>query len=381
MTPYRVGRSQHNRMLAAMAIMVIAAVLPMFFDVYRSVYFVTVSFDDYSHYLLWLLGLPGAEIPPSPHVYRLGSVVAAAPFYHLPLVKFSGEGIFRAPVETPLEYAKALQAMCAANIFYGSVAAIVAGTYLALRRNVPVGWAFAATLASLLLTRYFAMNSADGIALLPLMIAMIGIIERKVAILVPAVILGTIVNEKVALVAFLVLALRFVFVPEHRRVHLALLLIAGFALAAYAVTVLTLALPGLDNQRDPGTYLNSIADSLHHLTGMKGLYQNIWPCLFIVLLWLVSIVRTEKHSIVYNIDIGAVALLFVFALALDVDYNVGRIVMFSMPLFFLGAIDGIARLGGDARNTTTSADPFSGLIMETPPRGGDDGSRYPQAAC
>lgn len=131
-----------------MATMLVALVLPMFFEVYRTVYYGTMSYDDYSRYLLWVLGEPGGKIPPSPHVYRIGSVILAAPFYQLPVILFSGQGIHHAPVVMQPEYVRALQAMCAANAAYAAISACIVGLYLAFWRNVSVGWAFSATSSS-----------------------------------------------------------------------------------------------------------------------------------------------------------------------------------------------------------------------------------------
>jgi hypothetical protein len=354
----------------------VAAILPMFFDIYRTVYYSTMSYDDYSRYLLWVLGVPGGEIPPSPHVYRLGSVILAAPFYHLPVVMFSGEGIQHAPIMMQQEHVRALQAMCAANAAYATLAACIAGHYLTFRRNVPMGWAFSATLIFLLLTRYLGMGSADGIATLPLMIAVIAMVERRIAIFAAAVIIGTIVNEKVALIAFLAASLRTLFVAEHRKAHLVMAGVAAMALAAYAATVLTLAMPGLDNQRDPGTYLSAIAGSVSHLVGMKGAYQNLWPLIFLFILWWTSIGQT-RDPIVYHCDIVGVAALFMFAMALDVQYNVGRIVMFSLPLFLLGAVESMARLragSGSPHDTKPDAARSPAPVAPFPSVAGAEGS-------
>ncbi|WIW90728.1 hypothetical protein K3M67_16805 (plasmid) [Sphingobium sp. V4] len=334
----------HRRLLTPIFLTAIlaAVVLPMFFDAYRTAYYGTMSFDNYSRYLLWFLGEPGGELPPSPHVYRLGSVIMAAPFYHLPLVLFSGEGISHPLVNTTPEYAKALQAMCAANAVYASLSAVLATLYLTQRRDVPLGWAFSAALVFLMLTRYLGMGSADGIATPLLMITAIAMIERKVALFAIVVILGTVVNEKVALIALLCAGFRALLVPEHRKAHFLMAGFAAIALAAYAVLVLALALPGLENQRDPSTYFSAIASSVRHLTNPKGVYQNLWPVMLLLLMWWASLSR-DRNPIVYGCDVGVVAALFLFALALDVQYNLGRIMMFVVPLFLLGAIANVSR--------------------------------------
>jgi hypothetical protein len=148
--------------------------------------------------------------------------------------------------------------------------------------------------------------------------------------------------------------------------------IAAVALAAYAAAVLTLALPGLDNQRDPSTYLSGIIGSVGGLVGMKGAYQNLWPAIVLLVLGWTGI-RQSRDPMVYVCDLGGIIALFLFALALDVQYNVGRIVMFSMPLFLLGAVENMARLslsagsralhtsGRNAARPTVSAPAFPTL--------------------
>ncbi|GLV22565.1 hypothetical protein TomMM35A_24130 [Sphingobium sp. TomMM35A] len=319
-----------------------ALVLPMFFEIYRTVFYSTMSFDDYSPYLLWMLGEPGGKVPVSPHAYRFGAIVLATPFYHLPVVLFSGQGILHAPVVMQPEYVRALQAMCAANAAYAALSACIVGLYLAFWRNVSSAWAFSATLIFLLLTRYLGMGSTDGIATLPLVVAAIAMIERRIAIFAAAVLLGTIVNEKVALIAFFATGLRMLFLVEHRKSYLIMWGFAAFALAAYAATVLTLAIPGLDNQRDPTTYLPSVINSIGNLLGAKGAYQNVWPVIIVIILWWTA-VRQTRDPLVYGCDLGIIIALFLFTLAIDVQFNVGRIVMFSMPLFLIGAVESMAR--------------------------------------
>ena len=68
------------------------AALNGFFDSYRIAFFKAESYDDYARYLIWLLGEPGGALPKSPFVYRIGSVVFAAPFYYLPLIDLQGGG-------------------------------------------------------------------------------------------------------------------------------------------------------------------------------------------------------------------------------------------------------------------------------------------------
>ena len=68
------------------------AALNGFFDSYRIAFFKAELYDDYARYLIWLLGEPGGALPKSPFVYRIGSVVFAAPFYVSATDSISREG-------------------------------------------------------------------------------------------------------------------------------------------------------------------------------------------------------------------------------------------------------------------------------------------------
>ena len=111
--------------LLLMAATLLAAALNGFFIAYRTAIFKVLSYDDYAPYLLYVLGEPGGEIPHSPWVYRIGSIILAAPFYNLPLVSLNGGGAREIIASDTLFYLKATQAICFANLFYVSVSCLL----------------------------------------------------------------------------------------------------------------------------------------------------------------------------------------------------------------------------------------------------------------
>ena len=132
------------------------AALNGFFDSYRIAFFKAESYDDYARYLIWLLGEPGGALPKSPFVYRIGSVVFAAPFYYLPLIDLQGGGAAKVLPPATLEYAKATQAMCAANAFAVLMSCVAAYLYCRKRLKVTPEWSF---IGSVLL--FVLSNSSD----------------------------------------------------------------------------------------------------------------------------------------------------------------------------------------------------------------------------
>ena len=56
---------------------------PLCLILFRLMIFDTLPRDDYAPMLLWWLGQPGAVPPTSPYGYRVLSMLAAVPFYHL----------------------------------------------------------------------------------------------------------------------------------------------------------------------------------------------------------------------------------------------------------------------------------------------------------
>lgn len=371
MNPGRASDHDASRrlMIGFTIIAALAILLPMFFETYRQAYFRTVSFDDYSRFLLWALGEPGGALPPSPHTYRLGAVVLAMPFYYLPPIVFSGQGIDNLAAVPSGAHLRALQAMCLANIVFVALAATVAGAWLHTRRHVSLEWSLVAAFLIMMLSHFLGLAGVDGIAMLPAVLIAITLLERRLLPFAVAVGAGVFINEKLVLVPLFTAALRAVFETRHRRDHVAMALIAGIVLAAFVAAVALLRFPGLDNQRDPSTYLAAIAAMAHDLLRPKGAYQNLFPVALLIGLWGIGMAMPRENRILCRCDVGVIGLMVVMSLALDVKYNVGRITMFAFPLFVLGAIQALDHARRHATTTaktttTTAGDRSQGLARK-----------------
>ena len=342
-------RSSSSATVLILGAVLVAGALPIFADVYRISLFGAVSYDDYAPYLLWLLGEPGGRTAPSPHFYRIGSVALAAPFYYLPPIGFSG-------IDETVAYQKATQAMCLANVFYLSLAALTVSAYLRLRLAVSAEWSFVAAFVFLLLSRYLGLNGVDGIATLPLTLLVFTAAERRVAHFAVLLIIGAAINEKIIITSALFVFLRTLFVPEARREYFLMSLANAAVLAVYIFAVAALAVAGNENHVDPSTYFGGLLDMVHRSLSARGFYLNAWAPLLLTGMWAVAMQAPRSRAFTLACDLGVILLLLLIAFALDVNLNAGRIVMYSMPIFLTGSVQALASMqhGRDRLETGSS---------------------------
>jgi len=312
----------------------------MFFDVYRLHVFGTLSYDDYARFLLFVLGERGGQVPPSPFVYRIGSVVLAIPFYYLPPLELRG-GWATDPTAA-VEYVRATQAICAANVFFVTATAIVIMIYLRGRLRTSLETAFCAALVFIILSRYLGLGSIDGIATLVVAAGVISAAERYFRGFCAAALIGAAVNEKILLVLFAMVSFRALSQYEHRLAYMKLAAAAAAVLFGYVLTVWAFPFPGAENQRDVGTYIPSLVAMLKNSLTAQGLYQNLWPPIILAALWLVGMSAPTKGRFTSAADIAVPLVLLLVSLALNVNYNAGRITMYALPLFVIGAAQSLA---------------------------------------
>ena len=347
---------------AALTLILFAGALPLFFDVYRIAVFKAVSYDDYAPYLLWLLDLPGGSIPQSPHAYRLGSILLSAPFFHLPLVEFTGARL-------PLLYQQATQAVCLANVFYVSVSALLMSCYLHLQRGVALEWAALAGFAALLLARYQGLNNVDGIASPLLLLIVLSALERRVTWFCLFSLLGLFVNEKTVVVGGLLVFFRLLFEPEHRRSWFVMTIAAFGTLVLYLATVKLVAIPGNEYQTSPGTYLGSALGMVGLSLDAKGLFINVWPVLFLLTLWAIGTTAPSRDRIILRCDVGVLAGLTAMSFLLDVKYAVGRIDMYVLPLYLMGATQALSLAGSRVAVPVAGSSPTAPTLHSEPSSG------------
>ncbi len=323
-------------------LILLAYAFPMFFDVYRIAYFKVVPYDDYARYLLFILGEPGGDVPPSPFVYRYGSVVLASPFYFLPQIPLTGGGAAKDLISYTDEYARALQALCAANVFFVFLSGIIFFVYTRLRMGFSWEGAFICCLVLVILGNYLSLANVDGMTIFPVVIMLIAVAEQRIIMFLCAVAIGTLLNEKVALISTIFVGLRSLFYYKSHPKYVVMTIISLIVLSAFFVIIATFPFPGAANQKDPTTYVSAILATLEQLTSAKGLYLVLWPPLLLSCLWGVGMLVPGDRRFVAISDIGLIWGLVAISSALDVQYNVGRIAMFSAPLFVIGACQWLA---------------------------------------
>jgi hypothetical protein len=331
------GFTRDRTALLMMAVTLLAAALQGFFTNYRIAIFKVISYDNYAPYLLYLLGDPEGKIPHSPWVYRIGSVILAYPFYHLPLIPLEGDRV-GAIVHDTLPYAKATQAICAASFFFVTLSCVIVFLYGRLRLKLSNEAAFVGSAIMFLLYQQTLLVTIDGIAALPITILAITIFERMTLTFAISILVSAFINEKIVLTAFLLVALRLLFTREHRTSYLWMTAFAAVSLLGYVAVVYVLHFPGNENHTDPSTYLPSLWRMLNVQFTAKGAYLTIWPALLLAGLWLVGMSVSRRRRLAAGADIGVIFGMLFIAFALGVNYNVGRIIMYSAPIFVITAM-------------------------------------------
>ena len=184
----------------------------------------------------------------------------------------------------------------------------------------------------------------DCIAALPLTIIAITVLERMTLSFALSVLMAAFINEKIVLVAFLLVALRLIFTKEDRRFYYVATGSAALSLFAIVAAVYVLHFPGNENHMDPSTYLTSTWRMLMSTFTLKGAYLTLWPVLLLVGLWVAGMTVPRRRRLVAVSDVGVIVGMVLIAFALGVDYNVGRIVIYSAALFVIVATQALAPL-------------------------------------
>lgn len=336
---------KNPEVVALLTLMFAAAVVPLFLDIYRITAFRVMPYDDYAPYLLWLLGEPGGQlpVPASPHAYRVGAVALALPFYYLPLVEFGQEAAGE------LLYKLATQAICMANVFYVGLAALTMAAYARFRLHVGIEWTIVLTLTALLLSRYEGMNNVDGIAALPMVLLFLAAIEKRIGYFCLFLAIGALVNEKTIIASFMFVFLRLLTESGYRRDNAWLVAANVVALGLYVVAINVVVFPGNEYQRDLATYVPSALGMIALSLTAKGFYINLWPVLVLAALWAIAIRAPRSERFTKPVDIGVLLGLTAMAMLLDVKYAVGRMVMYALPLYLIGAVQSLAWMLNDDR--------------------------------
>jgi len=299
---------------------------PIFFDIYRTAAFNTVPHDDYASYLLTLIGQDD-KIPGAPFAYRIISVAVAIPFYYiLPTYTFTN----LSNVDTA--YLRATQALSFSS--YVSLVLTAVIIYAISRKQ------FLATRASSLivgLLTFFLSNFISKVGIDPFAILIISLLVlwlKNPLIFAPLVLVSMGINEKIPIIFATILAFRFVnSITQRRRFTFYVQLYSScLAVVGYFAATLILKIPGNETHTNPTLFLANLQSSLIYTISLKGLFLNALPVLVLSLV-VVFAIKSRRQNSFHVSDVSGLFVLLILALIADVVYNVGRVVMYSYPLF------------------------------------------------
>lgn len=309
---------------------------PMFFDIYREAAFNITPHDDYAPYLLYLVH-QGGTIPSAPYVYRIFSVVAAIPFYFL-LPSYS----FTNLTAVDANYLQAVEAL-AALAYLCTVLCGVMVFLLARRRfgasilaSLVVGW------MSFFLMEFMSQIGIDPLTLLTILVLLYFCDNPWVFI--PLLIVSIAINEKVPLLFAILSFFRVLETALARRKKvgkklLALWATSWVALGGYFLLRALAPVAGYENQTNLTTFGGSLLRTLQLSASLKGLVQNVLPVLVGAILavgYAMLVARKSGDLRIYRSDAWVFVVFLGLALVLDVLYTVGRLVLFTYPVFLPG---------------------------------------------
>jgi hypothetical protein len=315
------------------ALVLLLATLPKFFDIYRNMAFNTTPRDDYAPYLLYVVGETGGRVLLSPHGYRVCSVLVALPaYYMLPVYQFTNLG------RVDRTYLRAVQAMAFTSYLFMLGACLVMFLIARVRFHASPFASLSTCLCAYVLFDHTATDGIDSVAIL--LVGLLAYVMHEPIAFAFLVILSTGFNEKVPLL-FLVLFLGRVLAQRSTRGYQAQLTSSALAAIAYFLVRLWLALPGNEHQTTLAAFAASLLDSARATLSGKGLILNILPTMLILLLYYLAVSwRGSRGEPAYfqAVDLSVVLGLLLLAFLARVGYNVGRIVMYSFPLLLPPAI-------------------------------------------
>jgi len=316
-----------NKIQAIFLLGILLINVPLFFDIYRQCAFKIVPYDDYVPYLLHLLG-KGGSIPGSPSGYRLLSVLIAIPFYHvLPLFKFSLLEV------TNDDYLMALEALSFVSYLAASFSAFLIYKITKNKFKSEETTAILAGLIALFLFRFTAIYSVDLTAIC--MICLLFYYLDSKWIFACLLILSVGFNEKIAFLFFMLFGGRFV-LSNHRNA--AYFIISTIAFLAYFSIRKLINLPGHEYMLQPSMFLENVNNSMVLLFTLKGFILNWISGTITIILFFLALKEYQHTSNIKKILFSPVDFLpilgfIIITLVTDMQFTIGRILLFCFPLY------------------------------------------------
>jgi hypothetical protein len=313
--------------LTALAVLLLVAFSPLFFQIYRTAAFNIVPRDDYGPYLQFILG-KGGSLPGSPMIYRPWSVIVAVPFYYgLPFYAFSN-----LPTIDDA-YLRATAALAAVS--YLSVIGSAAVMFAICRRKLQASQkaSLIVALLSMSLSAYVAQVGIDPLAILVITV-LLYLIDRGWPFYLTLV-LSTFMNEKIVFFIAIVLGLRLIFGRQWSEVPR--LIVCGAAVISYLVVRILVYLPGYENQMMPASFLGTLIGTIPLMLSTKGVVTNLVPIGLVAVLAILAYRGIDRLNLrvqlVQKADVLVFVALLLIGMAIKMEYTIGRLVMFAYPLY------------------------------------------------
>jgi hypothetical protein len=312
-------------------------------SVYREVVFNTVSLDDYSGLLNWLVHLGASgEVPGSPFRERILSVVLAIPFYHLPIVRFSLLNTTLSP-----DTLHAFLALALSNVMGLAVAGLVVARLTYGKTKSETGALIAGSFP-LLSSGYLSLSGVDGIGVMAIALGLAALEAEGMLghILFGAVLL---LNEKCAIFFIPYTAAMFFFAKERTGVKML------YSIFVFAIYILIRRIDGQGDahQVDPSTFLAGFSMTLYENISAKGIMLFVAP-LMIALVGpaFAYMIDPQSRAHATSTLLGTAALVL-SAFVANTHYGVGRITLYALPAIALVTGMAFSRVSGltEARAT------------------------------
>lgn len=307
-------------------LLIVLATVPIFFDIYRTAAFNTVPHDDYASYLLVLVG-EGNKWPGAPFVYRILSVCVAIPFYYiLPLYTFS-----HLQNANPI-YLRAVMALSFSSYVWITLTPIVIYLTSWKKYHATKHSALIVAFSTFLMSGFVSKVGVDPFAIFIISVLIFNLNKKLFFALL--IILSIGINEKIPIIFAVILTFRLMAAALQKRkfAFYVQLLFSYLAIIGYILIVFFFRIPGNENQTNPFLFLMHLQSSIIYSSSLKGIVLNVLP----ILVLLLAIILAVKYRDINDFQVADIAGLFVLvvlAMIADVVYNIGRIAMYSYPLY------------------------------------------------
>ncbi len=326
-------RLSKNIKLICVVILIFFITYPLYFQILREAAFNTMPRDDYAPFLLKIVETTKGEVPPSPYIYRILAVLVAVPFYYmLPNYKFTNL------CEIDSEYYKAVQALMAVS--YLSI--LGCSFFIFMISYKRLGASFNASLITcfigFLFSGFIHRVGIDPFTLLIISMLIYYIKDNfRFSLLL---IFSTFVNEKILILFFSILFLRFCyscFITKEFSISIYQLLVSIAAVILYLSARLFFQFPGNEYQMQIDKYFPNILINLSLCCSFKGFILIVIPLFLLSIIVSIFIAELRNNELLrkyfFITDIFGVVSLTLIALMVNVEYNVGRIAMLSLPIY------------------------------------------------